>query len=187
MAKRGRKKRAGKREDRMERFIRPTEAREVHNHFQGAGAAVRVVPVIETLLRTERITQSEFDRLAYYREQAHKAEDDIAGESPLSPQRIMGGVTSSPTSGKIPTAVLLATPAIIETARIERDLGSLLDIARAIAVDDLTLSQWCIRQHGGRERYSGNGKFIAVVPIAEKKVMDKARLELRMAARRIIP
>lgn len=186
MAKKNKSKRAKQKASVVE-FARPTAAREAHNDFWSAGAAVRVVPVIETLLRTGRITQMEFDRLKHYRDQAHRAEDDMADESTLSPQRIMGGCTSSPTAGKIPTAVLLATPAILETARIERDLGSLLEIARAIAVDDITLSQWCINQHGGRERYNDKGQFVAVVPVAEKRVMDKARIELRMAARRIIP
>ena len=75
---------------------------------------------------------------------------------------------------------------MLETGRIERDLGQLVDIARAVAVDDKSLSQWCIDKHGGRERYDGNGRFVAIVPICEKRHMEIARLELRMAARRIV-
>lgn len=178
-----RRRKARKPNSVVARFMRPTEAREAHNDFRSAGAAMRVVPVIEIMRAAGKLSQSEFDALDYYREQAHKAEDDLAQSSTLAPDRIMGGAGSA-WGGKIPAA-LMATPAILETARLERDLGSLLDIARAVAVDDRSLTQWCIAKHGGRERYGPGGKFVAMVPIAEKRVMDIARLELRMAARRI--
>lgn len=164
------------------RFVRPTEHREAHNDFQSAGAAVRVVPVIETLLKVGKLNQAEYDALNHYREQAHRAEDDMAQESPLAPQRVMGGVSSSPTGGRLP-AILLATPAIIETARIERDLGSLYRIARAIAVDDLTLTRWCIQQGGGIEKRR-HGKVVAMEP-RDPQAVKMAALELRFAARRI--
>lgn len=167
---------------------KPTPERKLHNEFQSMGMANRVVPVIDTLLRSQRITQAEYDALAHYRQQAHKAEDDIAASSSLDPAKIMGGGTSSPTGGSIP-AVLMATPAILETARLERELGSLLDIARAVAVDDVTLTQWCIAKHGGRERMGtdGDGKSVvlAIVPKSEKNVMGVALMELRFAAGRI--
>lgn len=181
---RGKGKRARRKVDTVAQFVRPTEAREAHNDFVSMGAAVRQVPVIETLLRTGKLTQAEFDVLNHYRDQASRAEDDWAQESTLAPSRVMGGGGGS-FGSKIPVA-LMATPAMLETARIERDLGSLLPIARAIAVDDWSLSRWCIEQHGGRERYDDKGAFVAIVPVAEKRVMDIARLELRMAARRIV-
>ncbi len=164
-------------------YVRPTEAREAHNDFQTAGMAYRVVPVIDSLLKAHKIAQSEYDALAYYREQAHKAEDDCATCGTLAPQRMMGGERRAGDS-RIP-ASLYAMPALLECARIERELGQLRDIARAIAVDDLTLSRWCIAKHGGRERYDGAGKFVAMVPIAERENMRTALLELRFAARRI--
>lgn len=166
----------------VDRFVRPTEAREAHNDFRSAGAAVRLVPVIETMAtgKNPSLTPDEYNALSYYREQAHKAEDDVAQSSSLGQDMAGGGVPGS----RIP-AILMATPAILETARLERELGSLLDIAHAVAVDDKTLTQWCIAKHGGRERYGPDGKFIAMVPVAEKRVMELARLELRMAARRI--
>ena len=78
------------------------------------------------------------------------------------------------------------TSAVLTTARIERELGSLLDIARAVAVEDQSLSQWCVAKFGGRERYGANGKFVAIVPINEKRHMEIAQMEFRMAARRIM-
>lgn len=167
----------------VSKFLRPTESREAHNDFAREGMSYRAVPVIETMLRAGQLTPAQFDNLMYYRDQAHRAQDDCAQDGTLSPERIMGGVSSSPGGGKIP-AILLGTPAILECARIEREIGSLIDIARAVAVNDVTLTRWCIERHGGRERYNGKGEFVAMVPIAEKRVMAEALLELRFAAGR---
>ena len=164
-------------------FARPTVERIAHNDTEGAGAAVRIVPVIDTMLKANQLTRREYDALAYYRQQAHRAEDDCAQSSTLAPERVMGG-GGQPGGSRIP-ATLLFTPAIAETARIERDLGSLLDIARAIAVDDITLTRWCIDKFGGRERYDGAGRFVAMVPVREKQCVGLARIELRNAAGRI--
>lgn len=161
----------------------PTEQRFAHNDFQRAGMAYRVVPVIETLRTTGRLTQREYDALAHYREQAHRAEDDMAEESTLSPARIMGG-GGSPCGGKLPAGVILATPAIIETSRLERELGSLFHLARAVAVEDMTLTRWCIQQSGGIEKRR-EGKVVAIEP-RDPKAINLAAVELRFAARRIM-
>lgn len=195
MAK-GRKRKNVKRERNghnvADRFIGPTPARAAHNDFERAGPAFRVRPAIDTYgpARDDGkggnglLTASEYDALAYYRDQATRAEDDVAQEGTLSPARIMGG-SGGASGGQIP-AILMATPAILETARIERDLGVLWEIARRIAVDDWSLSRWCISKHGGRERYDGKGRLVALVPNNERRVMGIARLELKMAARRIV-
>ncbi len=164
-------------------FARPTAERMAHNDTEHAGAAVRIVPVIDTMLRANQLSRREYDALAYYREQAHRAEDDCAQSGTLAPERIMGG-GGQPGGSRIP-ASLLFTPAIAETARIERDLGGLLDIARAVAVEDMTLTRWCIAKHGGRERLDGAGRFVAMVPVREKETVGLARIELRNAAGRI--
>lgn len=181
MPRKTRKTKARKVPTAADRFIRPTEHREAHNDFQSAGAAMRVVPVIETLLRAGRLSQAEYNALHHYREQAHRAEDDMAQESTLAPQRVMGG-GSAYSGGMIPR-ILMATPAIIETARIERELGSLFRIARAIAVDDLTLTRWCIQQGGGVEKRKG-GVVVAMEP-RDPNGVKMAALELRFAASRI--
>lgn len=180
---RERNKRRKKQGQLLAQFIRPTARREAHNDFRSAGVALRVVPAIDTLLKAGKINQAEFEALSYYREQAHKAEDDLARCGTLAPERMMGGGRG--TSGSHIPVGLLATPAIIECARLERELGELRALARAIAVDDWSLTRWCIARHGGRERYDDKGQFVAMVPIAEKRVMDLARLELRLAAGRI--
>lgn len=162
-----------------------TIERGAKNAFVSAGMARRVTPVIDTMFDAGHLTEAEYSALAYYRDQASRAEDDTADDGVLSPERIMGGTSASQPSGGYLPATLICTPAILETARIERDLGVLRDIARAVAVDDITLSRWCIEKHGGRERYNDKGRFVAVVPINEKRHMEMARMELRMASHRI--
>lgn len=178
------KRKKAKPTDIVARFVRPTEAREAHNDFVGAGAAVRVVPVIETMLKQGHLTQAEYDALNHYREQAHKAEDDCARSGTLAPERMMGG-DRGPCGSQIPVGVLLATPAIIECARLERELGSLLDIARAVAVDDVTLTRWAIKVSGGVE-VRREGRVTEMKP-RDPRAMDMARMELRFAAGRIRP
>jgi len=50
----------------------------------------------------------------------------------------------------------------------------------------VTLTAWCVKQYGGRERYNDKGDFIAIVPVSEKLRMGMATMELKMAAHRII-
>lgn len=166
----------------LDQYLRPTEARMAHNDFQSEGMAYRAKSVLLALRNAGKLSQSQFDNLEYYREQANKAEDDARQPGPLDPERIMGGGGGSCTGGRLP-AIMLGTPAIIETSRIERDVGPrLLPILQAVARDNMSLSAWCIGKHGGRERYDGKGNFVAMVPVAEKRVMAEALLELRYAA-----
>ena len=167
----------------VDRILGPTEARLAHNDARRAGMAYRMIPMIETLLTTGQINQREFDALSYYRDQASRAEDDMAQEGTLSLSRVMGG-SGSTGQGKIP-AILMATPAILETARIERDLGSARELVRRVCVDDWSLSKWAVEQSGGRERYDGKGKLVAIVPI-DTKAVERARLQLRYAAGAIV-
>ncbi len=178
--------------------LMPTPEREAKNDFRSAGMASKLTPVIETLAlqwsrdalkgipASERrgITPDEFAALDYYREQAHKAQDDEAQTSVLAPERIMGGNSRGAPSG-IP-AKLRTTPAIIEVARIEQQLGGLLAITRAIAVEDQTLTSYCIAKHGGKERTrDGKTLIVPVGPNDGTRHIQDARDDLRRAARRI--
>jgi hypothetical protein len=168
-------------------YIRPTDEREAFNTFVSAGMAKRMTPVIDTLLAAGKLTPAEHARLNHYRDQASRAEDDVAQASTLAPERMMGGGGTQCTTGRIP-ASLLASPAILETARIERDLQSLRDFTRAIVVDDMSLTRWCCAKYGGRERYDGKGKFVALVPMRPDKddVIGLALLDLKYAAGMIV-
>lgn len=166
--------------------VEPTPEQFVGGTFERAGLAYRRKPVIDSLRDAGKLNSREHAALAYYRDQAHKAEDDYAQSSPLAPERIMGGRGGVVISGGLPSK-LLCTPAILETGRIELMLGKFLAIARAIAVDDWTLAQWCIRQHGGREKSDHRGKVVAIVPACGRKRAADALFELRAASTRITP
>lgn len=153
----------------------PTEERLKGQETRREGMATRLVPVIDTMLKRDQITPQEHLLLSYYRSQALLA--DRSEVKSCLDFSVKGGDIGPPAA---------ITSAILETARIERDLGSLRELARAVAVEDKSITQWCIEQFGGRERYDGNGKFIAIVPVGETKRVQMATMELRMAARRIV-
>jgi hypothetical protein len=139
-----------------------------HGHY-------RRVPVIDTMLKRDQITPQEHLMLSYYRDQASLAEkSEVKSCLDFS---VKGGDMGPPAA---------ITSALLETARIERDLGSLRQIARAVVVEDKSIAQWCIEQFGGRERYGKDGRFVAIVPVNESKAVQMATMELRMAARRIV-
>lgn len=145
-------------------------------HFETATTKVayRRLPVIDRLHTAGTINDDEYSALAYYRDQAGLAE-----RSPV--RSCLDDTVSGGSHG--PGAAI--TSAMIETGRMERDMGVLWRIARAVAVDDWTLEQWCVEQFGWRERYDGKGRFVAVVPVLEKQHMKRARIDLRAAAHRI--
>lgn len=155
--------------------IPPTPEQASRAEYASAGMAYRRVPVIDIMLSRGQLNEKEHIALSYYRDQA-----SLADRSPLKSCidfTVKGGDSS-------PSAAL--TSAIIETARIERDMGSVWRIARKVAVEDKTLHEWCIEKYGGRERYNGKGKFVAIVPINEFEVVSTALIELKMAARRVV-
>lgn len=175
-----------KRKPKVDNRIAPTAEQMGRAEYHSAGMAYKRVPVIDTMLARDQITPQEYLLLSYYRDCAHAAQDSEANESSLAPRKIMGGGSGGHPSGGYLPKTDMGTWDHYETARIERDMQSLWPLARAVAVDDVSLTEWCIRQHGGRERYDGKGKFIAVVPVGEKNVVGMALMELRMAARRIV-
>lgn len=137
----------------------------------------RLVPPIDTLLANDKITRDEHAALTYYRDQAHTAEKSPVRDS--LDKSVRGG------SGEfgLPAAIISA---VLATSRMERDMGSVADIARFIAVDDRSVNEWCRRKYGERERYDGKGRFVCMVPLREVESVKLAILELRMAARRIV-
>ena len=169
MAKRNRKVKT-----RIDDRIPPTPEQALRGDFTSAGMAYKRVAVIETMLTRGQISDKEFVALDYYRQQA-----SLADRSPIK-----SCIDFSVTGGDMaPSAAL--TSALLETARIERDMGSVWQLARDVAVNDISLTEHCIAKHGGRSRYGPKGNFIAMVPVREKSVIGIALIELRMAARRI--
>lgn len=166
--------------------ISPTPETMARGDFESAGMAYRRIAVIDTMYKRGQINERQHAALGYYRDTASTADDDAKRMSVMAPEKAMGGGGSSYSVGGYIPVDYCESPATLETARIERDLGNLREIARAIAVDDMSLTEWCIRQYGGRERYDGGGRFIAVVPNFERKAMETALLELKYAAGRIV-
>ncbi len=164
-----------KRKPKVDDRIAPTHEQQARSDYRSAGMAYHRIPVIETMLTRKQITDREFVVLDYYRQQA-----GIADSSPVK-----SCIDFSVTGGDIGASAAI-TSATLETARIERDLGSLRQVARAVAVNDISLTEYCINKYGGRERYDGKGKFVAMVPVNEKSVIGMALLDLKMAARRIV-
>lgn len=182
MARRTKKKRAAP----VDARICPTAEQLATGDFVSAGMAHKRIPVIDSMFKRGQLDERRWMALGYYRDQASQAEDDAKRASSLDPAKVMGGGGSGhPVGGYIPVDYC-DSPATLETARIERDLGVLAPIANAIAVNDISLSQWCIDQYGGRERYDGKGEFVAVVPNFERRAMAMALQDLKFAADRIV-
>jgi len=173
-AKRNKKPRA------IDPRVGPTAEQHRLADYASAGLAHRRVPAIETLHARGMLSDGEYRRLAFYRDQVAVAERSLT-KSCLN--IVIGMAPGRAGSERGPSAATVS--ARLTVGRIERELGSLLEIARAVAVEDMSLSQWCVAKHGGREKFDADGAFVAVVPIAEKRVMAEAKLELKMAAARI--
>lgn len=164
-------------------FIRPTDERASHNVMEGAGAAIRIIPPIKTLFDAGKLTQAEYDALDHYRTQSHQAQDDARQSSTNDPAKMMGG-GGGVSGSKIPRRLLQWSPAMEEVRHLDKKLGSLQEIANYIAVDDNTLTSWCIAKNGSRERYKA-GVVVQIVPRAEKRVMAEALQDLKQSAKRL--
>jgi hypothetical protein len=152
--------------------ILPTPEREAINPMRSAGLARCVIPPIETMRRREQITDEEYITLKHYSTQVA-----IAHQSPARSccdRSIRGG------SGNGPSAAVIS--AKIETARLENWSGPHVSLVRAVCRDDMSLTQWCIQKHGGRER-TRDGKT-EIRPVGKGNVAQ-ALEELKDAAKRM--
>ena len=120
-------------------IVGPTPEQEGKGQFVRLHMAYRRVPVIDTLAQAGKLTRRQFDGLARYR--------DVAIAEERSPMRdSLDKALHGRSEGLgIPCSALRTA---IELGRLERALGSLRDIARAVAVDDITVSQWAISKGG---------------------------------------
>lgn len=138
MGKKARK--AKKKIDPVGLYVRPTEAREAHNDFQSAGAAVRVIPPIVQLHAREMLTQEEFEALAYYRDQASLADSSL----------VRSCIDFTPRTGNGPGIAVQS--AIAETRRIESGLGGYLTgLLRFVVRDDNPIRKWIEQPGAGCE------------------------------------
>ena len=113
----------------------PTPEQQGHNAFQRVGMAFRKIPVIDTMAQCKKLTARQFNGLARYRDVAIAKERSLIEDSVGKMMRgALGGGDVGLSPGMIRTAA--------EMERLEAALGSLRDIARAVAVDDMTVSRW---------------------------------------------
>lgn len=155
----------------------------------------RRTPVIDVLFQEHKLTQRQYDGLSRYREVALKHE-----KSPIKCNidfSVPGNGEGLPHFGvrakfdlerlearllgkrKTVTATTLvpATKSELLLGRVERELKDLRQIARAVAVEGQTLSEWAVSQSGGTERL--RGAVTAFEPSA--KAYKRAWMDIRMA------
>lgn len=133
---RKRKAKAPKLPNSAEQYLRPTAERQAHNDFRSVGMAMQLIPPIVRLHERGLINDREFQALAYYR--------DMAGLADRSP--VKSCIDFSPKGGHGPGVAIISAQR--ETWRIEREMGPLWAMCRAICVDDITLEGWCLHKYG---------------------------------------
>lgn len=135
----------------VERFVRPTPQREAHNDFRSEFGAVRAVPTIDTLYGAKKLTERQFNGLARYADVANAAErSEIKSNIDFT---IYGSGEGLPHFG---------VRINLERDRLNKALGALADIAYAVCVRNLSISQWAMDRSGSvmRERLAEGGKVI---------------------------
>jgi hypothetical protein len=170
------KKRRGKKQsDVIARFVRPTERREAANDFRSAGVAVKVIPPIETLHTSGKLSDRQFKGLARYADVANAAERSL----------IKSNIDFSvyATGEGLPHFGVRMN---IELGYLNRALGSLENIAHAICVQEMSVSQWAMVTGGSvmRER-PGVGREVVRWFEPRRKAHDIAMLEIRIAGERL--
>lgn len=174
-----------------EQPISPTPEQSRHSAFQISdivdkakgnvtvtiGKAYRRVPMIDTLHAQGLFTNDEYKALRHYRHHA-----DIADRSPLK-DSLANLMRISSGSGNGPTVTMLNAVRVRDD--IERAAGSLLDILRAVVVDDVSLSQWCISRGHSAEKCRERKKGRVCAIEATETSLRVAQLEIKMAARRV--
>ena len=154
-------------------IAQPTDEQWAHGEYRRVGMSFRRVPVIETLHADHKLTSRQFNGLARYRDLAI-AEDRSLIEDSVG--KMMRGAQGGG-DGQSLSALRVA----IELGRLERALGSLRNVARAIAVEDQTISAWAMAQHGSIERTRGN--VVKFEP--SKTAFNEGWIEIRMAGERL--
>ena len=161
-----------------DKVVPPTEAAMQKAAFVRAGVAYRRVPPIDIL----RVATDANDR-PKLSERQHKALSHYRDRYALA----RGSEVQSCLKGAIPGcggdgpsgAVLRARA---EVAYLDRELGTLRDIAAAVAGCDITLSQWAIDKCGALERKDAKGRSRIE---AKPHALKRALAEIKMAGERL--
>lgn len=156
-------------------FVEEDVVDRVHGRSLTIGKAFRRKPMVDLLAKQGMFSEREAKALRQYRHYAGLADKSLVRDS-LN-RRPGGGNHDGPTV-EVLTAIQM-------TEACERASGTLADILRAVIVNDMSLSQWAIHRGGSveicRER---KGKVVCAIE-PRRKALDAAKLEIRMAARRV--
>lgn len=142
---------------------------------QVIGTGFRKVRQLEKLLAQDMITPSEFHALHRYRLYADMSDRSLLKDS-LAKQMPGGG------KGEIPPYILDAK---FRAGAIEAAAGTLAPMLRAVIVDDNSLSEWAIANVASYIACEiRKGKRLCRVK-PTPKALQIAKLEIKMAARRV--
>lgn len=136
----------------------------------------RKVRQLEALHASGVINDEQFKSLKHYRHHADVSDRSLTRDS-------LRSWLPRGSGGDGPGQEVLH--AIRVTADIENAAGCLVDILRAVVVDDQSLSQWAMKKFGAFEEcYSVRGKTVCQLK-PRRKALDIARLDFQMAAIRV--
>lgn len=199
MAKRN-KKRAAPRDT----FETPTPEQMETGAFHRELVTYRRTPVIDVLFQEHKLTQRQYDGLSRYRTVAVNADrselrscidfevrGNGEGQAPFGVRtnleldrlhdvlrQIRAKIRARIRERRL---LRLKLDAEIKLGYMDRELRDLLPIVHAVAVRDMTLSQWAVSQSGGKERTRGNVTSIEPSAAAFKI----AWMDVRMAGERL--
>jgi hypothetical protein len=137
----------------VEGKLKATIERETFNDFRSAGPAVKVIPPIETLYSTGKINERQFQGLARYADIANAAErSEIKSNIDFSVYGTGEGLPHFGVRMRIELGLLMKA--------LEHQ--NLKDIAHAICVREISVSQWAMERSGSvmRERLAQGGKIV---------------------------
>jgi hypothetical protein len=137
------------------------------------GTAYRRRPQIDILAAQGLLNSDELKALHHYRHHA-----DLIERSPVRDSLcLMRGHGNGPTITTLNAAFIVR--------EIEAAVGSLVDILRAVVVDDVSLSQWAIRRHGSYEKTRVRRGRPETTIEPKDRALGIARLEMKIAASRV--
>lgn len=143
---------------------------------QVIGTAYRRRAMIDILHERGVIDEPHYKALKHYRHHA-----DIADKSPIRDS--LTNWMPKAAGGTGPGIELLNAIRVRDDC--ERAAMGLVDILRAVVVDDMSLSQWAMHRHGAREHCKTKGQRRICVMAPTDKALAIARYEIIIAAKRV--
>jgi len=143
---------------------------------QVIGTAYRKRPMIDILHERGVLDEPLYKALKHYRHHA-----DIADKSPIRDS--LTNWMPKASGGTGPGIELLNAIRVRDDC--ERAAMGLVDILRAVVVDDMSLSQWAMNKHGASEHCRTKGSSVVCVMEPSAKALKLARYEIIIAAQRV--